>query len=52
MDMKSKDNEMLLISKEELQRLYRTIREYEELVKEMQQANRRYIEMLVQPKAS
>lgn len=45
-------NDMLLISKEELQRLYRTIREYEELVKKMQQENQHYINLLTQPKAS
>ena len=52
MQNKLKKDEILMISKEELQRLYRTIREYQDRVEQLQQENQQYLRMLTQAKVS
>jgi hypothetical protein len=52
MSDKLQQSEMLLISKDELQRLYRTIREYEELIEQYKQQQEHYIQLLVPTNAS
>lgn len=52
MNDKLQQPEMLLIPKSELQRLYRKIREYEELVQQYQEQQKKYIQLLEQTTAS
>ncbi len=52
MNNKIQQSEMLLIPKEELQRLYRKIREYEELVQLYQEQQKKYIQLLQKTNAS
>ena len=52
MNNKIQQPEMLLIPKEELQRLYRKIREYEELMQHSQEQQKKYIQLLEKINAS
>ena len=52
MNNKIKQPEMLLISKEEVQRLYRKIRDYEEIMQQYQEQQKKYILLLAQAKIS
>ena len=51
MNNKLQQPEMLLIPKEELQRLYRKIREYEELMQHYQEQQKKYLQLLAQTNA-
>lgn len=52
MNNKIKQPEMLLIPKEEVQRLYRKIREYEDLMQHYQEQQKKYIQLLAHVKTS
>lgn len=52
MNNKLQQTEMLSIPKDELQRLYRKIRDYEELLQQYQQQQEKYLQLLAQIKAS
>ena len=49
---KLKQDELVSISKEELQRLYRIISEYEKLLQQLKKDNQHYTCLLTQTKAS